>query len=190
MAGSPPASATGTLQIYLNDINDNPPALVPREAQLCERVNRNTNGVNITAADADTDPNAGPFVFELPNYPPSIRRNWTISRISGDYARLGLRYQVYLESGVYEVPIVVSDSGNPPLSNRSVIKVKVCPCDRNGDCTTLGAVAAAGLGTGAIISILVCIIILLCEYRGAAGWCLDVVVSDSEAADHLDIHVM
>ncbi|XP_056442886.1 cadherin-4-like [Gadus chalcogrammus] len=161
-SGSPPASATGTLQIYLNDINDNPPALVPREAQLCERVNRNTNGVNITAADADTDPNAGPFVFELPNYPPSIRRNWTISRISGDYARLGLRYQVYLESGVYEVPIVVSDSGNPPLSNRSVIKVKVCPCDRNGDCTTLGAVAAAGLGTGAIISILVCIIILLC----------------------------
>ncbi|XP_059895188.1 cadherin-4-like [Gadus macrocephalus] len=161
-SGYPPASATGTLQIYLNDINDNPPALVPREAQLCERVNRNTNGVNITAADADTDPNAGPFVFELPNYPPSIRRNWTISRISGDYARLGLRYQVYLESGVYEVPIVVSDSGNPPLSNRSVIKVKVCPCDRNGDCTTLGAVAAAGLGTGAIISILVCIIILLC----------------------------
>ena len=83
---------------------------------------------------------------------------------------------------MYEVPIVVSDSGNPPLSNRSVIKVKVCPCDRNGDCTTLGAVAAAGLGTGAIISILVCIIILLCEYRGGAGWCLDVVVSDSDAA--------
>lgn len=79
----------------------------------------------------------------------------------GDYARLGLRYQVNLEPGVYEVPIIVSDSGNPPLSNRSVIKVKVCPCDENGDCTTLGAVAAAGLGTGAIISILICIIILL-----------------------------
>lgn len=62
---------------------------------------------------------------------------------------------------MYEVPIIVSDSGNPPLSNRSVIKVKVCPCDENGDCTTLGAVAAAGLGTGAIISILICIIILL-----------------------------
>ncbi|XP_029912574.1 cadherin-4-like [Myripristis murdjan] len=159
--GSPAASGTGTLQIYLIDINDNPPALVPREAQICERMNRNTKGVNITAADADTDPNAGPFVFELPTFPPSVRRNWTISRINGDYARLGLRYQVYLESGVYEVPIIVSDSGNPPLSNKSIIKVKVCPCDENGDCTTLGAVAAAGLGTGAIISILICIIILL-----------------------------
>lgn len=82
---------------------------------------------------------------------------------TGDYARLGLRYQVYLEPGVYEVPVIVSDSGNPPLSNRSVIKVKVCPCDEHGDCTTLGAVAAAGLGTGAIISILICIIILLSE---------------------------
>lgn len=64
---------------------------------------------------------------------------------------------------MYEVPVIVSDSGNPPLSNRSVIKVKVCPCDEHGDCTTLGAVAAAGLGTGAIISILICIIILLSE---------------------------
>ncbi|XP_056130216.1 cadherin-4-like [Lampris incognitus] len=159
--GGPAASGTGTLQIYLIDINDNPPALVPREAQICERPNRNTNNVNITAADADTDPNAGPFVFELSKFPLSIRRNWTISRINGDYARLGLRYQVYLEPGVYEVPVIVSDSGNPPLSNTSTIKVKVCPCDENGDCTTLGAVAAAGLGTGAIISILICIIILL-----------------------------
>lgn len=64
---------------------------------------------------------------------------------------------------MYEVPVIVLDSGNPPLSNRSVIKVKVCPCDEHGDCTTLGAVAAAGLGTGAIISILICIIILLSE---------------------------
>ncbi|XP_037334132.2 LOW QUALITY PROTEIN: cadherin-4-like [Pungitius pungitius] len=159
--GSPPASGTGTLQIYLIDINDNPPALIPRESQICERVNKNVHGVNITAADADTDPNAGPFVFELPNFPSSIRRNWTISRISGDFARLGLRYQIYLEPGVYEVPVIVSDSGNPPLSNRSVIKVKVCPCDDHGDCTALGAVAAAGLGTGAIISILICIITLL-----------------------------
>uniref|UniRef100_A0A3P9NNZ0 Cadherin-4 n=1 Tax=Poecilia reticulata TaxID=8081 RepID=A0A3P9NNZ0_POERE len=142
--GSPEASGTGTLQIYLIDINDNPPALVPRESQICERMNKNVNGVNITAADADTDPNAGPFVFELPNFPSSIRRNWTIARIS-DYARLALRYQVYLEPGMYEVPIIVSDSGNPPLSNRSVIKVKVCPCDDNGDCTTLGAVAAVSV---------------------------------------------
>ncbi|KAM3620868.1 uncharacterized protein V6R79_003096 [Siganus canaliculatus] len=132
--GSPQASGTGTLQIYLIDVNDNAPVLVPREAQVCERARPNSR-INITASDADADPNVGPFVFELHTFPASVRRNWTIARIS--------------------------DSGNPPLSNRSVIRVKVCPCDDNGDCSATGAVAATGLGTGAIIAILICIIVLL-----------------------------
>lgn len=82
---------------------------------------------------------------------------------------------------MYDVPIAVTDSGNPPMSNTSVIKVKVCPCDDNGDCTSAGAVAAAGLGTGAIVAILLCIVILLGECwnfpeparSGAAVWCDD-----------------
>uniref|UniRef100_A0A452SZD0 Cadherin-4 n=1 Tax=Ursus maritimus TaxID=29073 RepID=A0A452SZD0_URSMA len=157
-AGIPPASGTGTLQIYLIDINDNAPELLPKEAQICEKPG--LNAINITAADADVDPNIGPYVFELPFVPAAVRKNWTISRLNGDYAQLSLR-TLYLEAGVYDVPIVVTDSGNPPLSNTSVIKVKVCPCDENGDCTTVGAVAAAGLGTSAIVAILVCIVILL-----------------------------
>ncbi|KAM4741811.1 cadherin-4 isoform 3-T3 [Anableps anableps] len=157
--GSPQASGTGTLQIYLIDVNDNAPVLIPKEAQICERARPNSR-INITASDADAEPNVGPFVFELPSFPASIRRNWTISRLSGDYAQLRLRIP-YLEAGVYEIPVIVSDSGNPPLSNRSMIRIKVCPCDNNGDCSATGAVAAAGLGTGAIIAILICIIILL-----------------------------
>ncbi|NXH72410.1 CADH4 protein, partial [Hydrobates tethys] len=156
--GIPPASGTGTLQIYLIDINDNAPELLPKEAQICEKPNLNV--INITATDADIDPNIGPFVFELPSMPSAVRKNWTITRLNGDYAQLSLRI-MYLEAGVYDVPIIVTDSGNPPLYNTCVIKVKVCPCDENGDCTTIGAVAAAGLGTGAIIAILICIIILL-----------------------------
>uniref|UniRef100_A0A8C7WD24 Cadherin-4 n=1 Tax=Oncorhynchus mykiss TaxID=8022 RepID=A0A8C7WD24_ONCMY len=81
--GSPMASGTGTLQIYLIDVNDNAPSLLPRESQICERINRNA-GINITAADTDTDPNVGPFVFELPTFPASIRRNWTVSRLNGE----------------------------------------------------------------------------------------------------------
>lgn len=86
LPGSPPATGTGTLQIYLIDINDNSPALIPKESQICERMSRNVNGINITAADDDTEPNAGPFVFDLPSIPSSIRRNWTISRINGEAA--------------------------------------------------------------------------------------------------------
>ncbi|ELW48908.1 Cadherin-4 [Tupaia chinensis] len=165
--GIPPASGTGTLQIYLIDINDNAPELLPKEAQICEKPS--LSAINITAADADVDPNVGPYVFELPFVPGAVRRNWTITRLNGDYAQLSLRV-LYLEAGVYDVPVMVTDSGNPPLSNTSVIKVKVCPCDENGDCSTVGAVAAAGLGTGALVAILICIVILLTMVLLFVAW--------------------
>lgn len=82
LIGSPPATGTGTLQIYLIDVNDNVPVLDPQEALVCER-SRHGYPVNITATDLDSEPNAGPYVFELPSYPSSARRNWTISRLNG-----------------------------------------------------------------------------------------------------------
>lgn len=72
----------------------------------------------------------------------------------------------FLESGIYEIPIIITDSGNLPMSNTSYLRIKVCQCDMNGDCTDQQHIMAAGLGTGAIILILLCIIILLGEYRG------------------------
>ncbi|KAF7246141.1 Cadherin-2 [Varanus komodoensis] len=156
--GIPPMSGTGTLQIYLLDINDNAPRVDPQEATTCETLQ--PNATNITAIDDDIDPNAGPFAFELPNTPPSIKRNWTIIRISGDRAQLALKLK-FLEAGIYDVPIIITDSGNPPKSSTSILKVKVCQCDLNGDCTDADRIVGAGLGTGAIIAILLCIIILL-----------------------------
>lgn len=81
-SGIPPASGTGTLQIYLIDINDNAPELLPKEAQICEKPG--LNAINITAADADVDPNVGPYVFELPFVPATVRKNWTITRLNGE----------------------------------------------------------------------------------------------------------
>ncbi|XP_066480396.1 cadherin-2 [Tiliqua scincoides] len=156
--GIPPMSGTGTLQIYLVDINDNAPRVDPQEATTCETLQ--PNATNITAIDDDIGPNAGPFAFELPINPPSIRKNWTIIRISGDRAQLALRIK-FLEAGIYDVPIIITDSGNPPKSSTSILKVKVCQCDINGDCTDADRIVGAGLGTGAIIAILLCIIILL-----------------------------
>ncbi|KAF0046918.1 hypothetical protein F2P81_000551 [Scophthalmus maximus] len=157
-SGVPPASGTGTLQIYLVDINDNAPKVFPQEAEICEKPE--PNAINITALDGDLNPNAGPFAFELAHRPSDVRRNWTITRISGDYAQMSLRIG-FLESGIYEIPIIITDSGNLPMSNTSYLRIKVCQCDINGDCTDQQHIMAAGLGTGAIISILLCIIILL-----------------------------
>lgn len=79
---------------------------------------------------------------------------------AGEYAQLRLRIGS-LTSGIYEVPIMITDSGNLPMSNTSYLKVKVCQCDHHGDCVDMERIIAAGLGTGAIIAILMCIIILL-----------------------------
>uniref|UniRef100_A0A665UV82 Cadherin 2 n=1 Tax=Echeneis naucrates TaxID=173247 RepID=A0A665UV82_ECHNA len=157
-SGVPPASGTGTLQIYLLDINDNAPHVLPSEVEMCERPDR--TGINITANDPDLNPNAGPFAFELAGRPSDVRRNWTLSRLNGEYAQLQLRIG-FLTSGFYEIPVMITDSGNLPMSNTSHLRVKVCQCDHHGDCVDMERIIAAGLGTGAIIAILICIIILL-----------------------------
>ncbi|XP_017290239.1 cadherin-2 [Kryptolebias marmoratus] len=156
--GEPPASGTGTLQMYLLDINDNAPHVFPPEVEMCEKPEGST--LNITASDPDLNPNAGPFAFELVKNPSDVRRNWTLSRLSGDYAQLRLQISS-LASGIYEVPISIMDSGNQPMSSTSLLRVKVCQCDYHGDCVDMERIMAAGLGTGAIIAILICIIILL-----------------------------
>lgn len=81
LAGDPAASGTGTLQIYLLDINDNAPHVFPPEVEMCEKPA--PNAVNITASDPDLSPNAGPFAFELAGRPSDVRRNWTLSRLDG-----------------------------------------------------------------------------------------------------------
>ncbi|KAM8873636.1 cadherin-2-like isoform 2-T2 [Spinachia spinachia] len=156
--GIPPATGTGTLQIYLLDINDNAPEVFPPEMEMCEKPD--LNAINITASDPDLTPNAGPFAFELANRPADVRRNWTLNRLNGEYAQLRLRIGS-LASGIYKVPVMITDSGNLPMSNTSFLKVKVCQCDLHGDCIDMERIIAAGLGTGAIIAILICIIILL-----------------------------
>lgn len=81
LAGNPVASGTGTLQIYLLDINDNAPHVFPPEVEMCEKPA--PNALNITASDPDLTPNAGPFAFELAGRSSDVRRNWTLSRLNG-----------------------------------------------------------------------------------------------------------
>lgn len=76
--------------MYLLDINDNAPHVFPPEVEMCERPE--PNAINITANDPDLTPNAGPFAFELANRPADVRRNWTLSRLSGQYRKTVLSF--------------------------------------------------------------------------------------------------
>lgn len=65
---------------------------------------------------------------------------------------------------MYQLPVLIVDSGNPPLSSTNMLSVRVCNCDRDHVPRACGAVAyslPAGLSTGALLAILGCILILL-----------------------------
>lgn len=83
-----------------------------------------------------------------------------LSSFLGEHVQLRLKIGA-LASGIYQVPIMITDSGHLPMSKKSFLKVKVCPCDHHGDCVDMERIMAMGLGTGAIIGILLCIILLL-----------------------------
>lgn len=68
------------------------------------------------------------------------------------------------EMSSYLLPVVISDNDYPIQSSTSTLTVRVCACDSRGNvqsCSTEALLLAAGLSTGALIAILLCILILL-----------------------------
>lgn len=71
-----------------------------------------------------------------------------------------------LQKSVYHVPVVISDGDFPMQSSTNTLTVRVCTCDREGNmklCNAEALTARAGLSTGALVAILLCVIILLSE---------------------------
>ena len=72
-----------------------------------------------------------------------------------------------LQRSRYLVPVVISDGGSPMLSSTNTLTVRVCSCDRDGNmklCNAEALVLTAGLSTGALVAILLCVCILLSKY--------------------------
>lgn len=58
-------------------------------------------------------------------------------------------------------------------SSTNTLTVRVCSCDREGNmklCNAEALTARAGLSTGALVAILLCVIILLSEYESDSLW--------------------
>lgn len=79
-SGEPPATATGTVMINLQDINDNKPQLVNKGVTICANKD---NKVMVAARDADDIPFSGPFYFSLKN-DQKILKQWTLDPSSGE----------------------------------------------------------------------------------------------------------
>ncbi|XP_058228727.1 cadherin-12a isoform X2 [Hemibagrus wyckioides] len=154
-----------SVSITVLDVNEFPPELSsPYEAFVCEDAKVGQVIQILSATDRDM-PNLGHrFFFKSPR---DIRnKNFTIRDYGNNTAGLLNRRAGFrrMEKSVYEVPVVVEDSGFPILSSTGTLSVRVCACDVSGSvisCSTKAFLLPLGLSPGALLAILLCVIILL-----------------------------
>ncbi|KAJ8417792.1 hypothetical protein AAFF_G00226350 [Aldrovandia affinis] len=144
-------STSATVEITLRETNDFAPLLVPLMGTVC-RDAAIPSSLMLSAVDQDLPPQAEPFSFLLPDEVTAA--NWTIIQVNETHAVL--QPLVEMESGLYFIPVSVSDSGVPTLSDVHFVNVTLCDCGVAGDCE---AVAAALFGAGAGLSFVALVII-------------------------------
>ncbi|XP_009275569.1 PREDICTED: cadherin-13 isoform X2 [Aptenodytes forsteri] len=135
-SGNPPATGTGTLHITLEDVNDNVPSLYPTLAKVCDDA-KDLRVVVLGASDKDLHPNTDPFQFELSKQS-GPEKLWRITKINNTHAQVILLQN--LKKANYNIPISVTDSGKPPLTNNTELKLQVCSCKKSKmDCSATDA---------------------------------------------------
>uniref|UniRef100_A0A8B9FXW8 Cadherin-13 n=1 Tax=Amazona collaria TaxID=241587 RepID=A0A8B9FXW8_9PSIT len=134
--GHPPATGTGTLYITLGDVNDNVPSLYPTLAKVCDD-GKDLRIVVLGATDKDLPPNTDPFTFELSKQA-GPEKMWRLATLNDTHAQIILLQN--LQKANYNIPISVTDSGNPPLTNNTELKLQVCACRKSKmDCSATDA---------------------------------------------------
>ncbi|PNI36320.1 CDH26 isoform 1 [Pan troglodytes] len=146
--GFPPQTATGTLMLFLSDINDNVPTLRPRSRymEVCESAVHEP--LHIEAEDPDLEPFSDPFTFELDNTWGNAEDTWKLGRNWGQSVELlTLRS---LPRGNYLVPLFIGDKQG--LSQKQTVHVRICPCASGLTCVE-HADAEVGLLVGALFPV-------------------------------------
>ncbi|MCJ8744756.1 hypothetical protein PDJAM_G00122200 [Pangasius djambal] len=159
---------TSRVPVYIRvlDVNDNPPALASfYETFVCENAKSGQKIQTITAVDQDESSGGHRFFFMLAPES-SVKANFSV-RDNGDNTagiytrRTGFRR---VQKSTHLVAVVISDSDPPMMSSTGTLTVRVCTCDRDGNmemCNAEALSGTAGLSTGALVAILLCVLILL-----------------------------
>ncbi|XP_051523069.1 cadherin-18-like [Myxocyprinus asiaticus] len=153
-----------TVQVL--DVNDNPPKINSNEELIiCESTRPGQIIQTITAVDKDDFANGKGFSFSFPGGIP-VNPNFTIKDNEDSTASIIARRRRFhrLTQELYELPVVVWDDGEPVLSSTGTITLRVCPCQKGTRlkiCQNDAFLSSAGLSTGALIAILLCVLILL-----------------------------
>ncbi|XP_054866332.1 cadherin-6-like isoform X3 [Amphiprion ocellaris] len=152
--------------IRVLDVNDNAPTFATNyETFVCENAKANQRIQTISATDPD-DPLAGHRFFFGLAQEAAGKANFSLCDNKDNTAGILTRRNSYssLQKSVYHVPVVISDEEFPMQSSTNTLTIRVCTCDREGNmklCNAEALTARAGLSTGALVAILLCVIILL-----------------------------
>ncbi|XP_065755135.1 cadherin-1 isoform X2 [Phocoena phocoena] len=145
--GSPPATGTGTLLLFLDDVNDNGPIPEPRIMDFCQR---DPQPLIINIIDPDLPPNTSPFTAELTH---GASVNWTIEYNDQEHESLLFKPKKTLELGDYKINLKLIDNQNK--DQVTTLDVHVCDCEGVvSNCRKAGPQAGAGLEVPAILGIL------------------------------------
>ncbi|KAM5263094.1 cadherin-8 [Ctenodactylus gundi] len=152
--------------IKVLDVNDNAPEFASEyEAFLCENGKPGQVIQTVSAMDKDDPKNGHYFLYSL--LPEMVNNpNFTIKKNEDNSLSILAKHNGFnrQKQEVYLLPIIISDSGNPPLSSTSTLTIRVCGCSNEGvvqSCNVEAYVLPIGLSMGALIAILACIILLL-----------------------------
>ncbi|XP_055408005.1 cadherin-8 [Bubalus kerabau] len=152
--------------IKVLDVNDNAPEFASEyEAFLCENGKPGQVIQTVSAMDKDDPKNGHYFLYSL--LPEMVNNpNFTIKKNEDNSLSILAKHNGFnrQKQEVYLLPIIISDSGNPPLSSTSTLTIRVCGCSSDGvvqSCNAEAYVLPIGLSMGALIAILACIILLL-----------------------------
>ncbi|XP_072008845.1 cadherin-9-like isoform X2 [Engystomops pustulosus] len=156
------------VQVYVKilDINDHAPEFSERyETFVCENAKPGQLVQTVSAVDKDEPPRGHTFFFEtVPEF--YINPNFTVVDNKDNTASVLTkrnRYNRYKIS-TYTLPIIIFDNDYPVQSSTETLTIQVCACDSKGNvksCSAEAFLLPAGLSTGALVAILLCIIILL-----------------------------
>ncbi|XP_033373096.1 cadherin-8 [Parus major] len=152
--------------IKVLDVNDNAPEFASEhEAFLCENGKPGQVIQIVSAVDKDDPKNGHYFLYSL--LPEMVNNpNFTIKKNEDNTLSILAKHSGFSrqKQEVYLLPIVISDSGSPPMSSTGTLTIHVCGCSSDGivqSCNVEAYVLPIGLSMGALIAILACIILLL-----------------------------
>ncbi|XP_026526160.1 desmoglein-1-alpha-like [Notechis scutatus] len=144
---SPYTTATGTIMLTIQDVNDNCPIVTEEIRRVC----MNNPTVVITAKDPDDSPYGPPFTFSIIAQPQGSW--WDIKVVNGTSAAL---FTNNIEFIIYEVQVKVTDNSGKSCQRPLVIPLQACECSENGMCTRLASkrvkviiIGGGGAGGGA-----------------------------------------